>query len=678
MATSRRRCYLLAFAIALFAFLSAFQMAPHSAWAIEGELVAADQQSTPLTAQSIPDPYETPDGLVVINGATEGDVSYNNATKTLTLDNVQATSLLIRQGYTLTLELVGASSVGIVNDDSDSEASLTIAGDGSLDAVVHVKGDLVVERGTLNSVDGDFGHKCGISCAGFVMKSGRVTARGESDDSSYGIECSSFDMLGGTLEATGAANDSWRYGIFCKGDFIMWGGELKATAESYEEGTSSEWGQSGYGIECTAFVLKGGKLTVTGKGFLDTAVGIDCERANIYGGELRSNGFCEGGDGYGIRCSSVFLMSDGNVEARGDAGGYDAVVGGGMGVSCSKFRLLGGELTAWGAGLANSKNKEGGFGKGVFCSSYMMTAGTLNAEGTGEGYADCRGIDCKGAFSQRGGFLTAYGNNTSLKGAAYGVYCDVFEVESTNNGVSNVKGRAKSSYGIYCNSSTISGGKTKVTAVGSGKKAPEASYGMYCAGIVTLKKGNVTVSKVASVSGNSGNKAVSCGKLSVKGGALQVLNCNGAGVDCKSLVMTKGSIAVKGQKGGNGINMKGGNLKVSGGTLSVTKSSANAVMVKHAKKGKGTVGGKVVITGGKVTAQTTKPATKYAIGADSLSYKAQYIKSVKGAMPAGFAFKYKGNSYKCLGNDLVKLVKYGAGKVNYKTVAYGGHKYTVK
>ena len=77
-------------------------------------------------------------------------------------------------------------------------------------------------------------------------------------------------------------------------------------------------------------------------------------------------------------------------------------------------------------------------------------------------------------------------------------------------------------------------------------------------------------------------------------------------------------------------------------------------------------------------ARTARPAKAYAVRAASLSYKAGCIASVRGGMARGFAFKYRGNAYRSLGGDKVKLVKLAKGGTAFRTVAYAGHKYTVK
>lgn len=112
---------------------------------------------------------------------------------------------------------------------------------------------------------------CGISCANFIMNSGKatITCTANSESSAVGIECDVFEMHGGDVGVSGIANHENKvgYGISTRGtesyaDFYISGGSLNA--EGHSEGTE------GYGIDWFAtrdntFIVEGGTLETRGE-----------------------------------------------------------------------------------------------------------------------------------------------------------------------------------------------------------------------------------------------------------------------------------------------------------------------------------------------------------------------------------------------------------------------------
>lgn len=699
--------------LALFALNVALVLNPSIAWAGQAEPTAVEFGGSHLMAQRIdlevldvPNPYETSDGLVVIEGAQSGSVSYSAKTKTLMLKNVKASRLSILKGETLTLKLVGKNMLQ-VEDGSSNHASLVISGKGSLEGTVHVNGDLMIEGGNLKSKDMNEKSANAISCSKFVMKGGTVEARGESSGDACGISCDNLVIKDGKIQATSATTKGNRYGIKCVGDFVMTGGEViaKGVDDLESEGGRGFYKISGFGVMCKSLEMSGGALTADGAGMGLADAGIVCEEFALHGGTVSAIGEGEDCDeGFGIRCSDAIITGGtldvlcddygGNIEGAknegihcsrsfkmsggeavvyarvkcGDVWGYD-----GTGISCERFTLLGGNLDLTGIGSPDDEDLGGGIGRGLSCSSFKMLKGTMKATGQGRDFRNSYGIDCAGDFTLKGGKLTAIGGDSCQYASGYGVKCASLKM---SGGTLEAVGADVVGYGVACDSLTVSGGTLKASGKGLYEEYDEYAviYGISCAGKLTMMGGKVLVHGVEGKTDNLNKASISCATLLVKGGSISLTGNEGTGVLCKAFTLSKGTVSVTNQKGGAGVNVKGGNLKMTGGTLSVTKCQVSAI---YLNRGKDTKGGKATITGGKVTARTLNPTKKFAIGAKSISYKAKCLKSIRGQMPPGFTFKYKGNTYKVRDFVSVKLVKYGKGKVRYKTVVYGGHKYDV-
>ena len=155
-------------------------------------------------------------------------------------------------------------------------------------------------------------------------------------------------------------------------------------------------------------------------------------------------------------------------------------------------------------------------------------------------------------------------------------------------------------------------GGASVTVSGKGK----VSGAVDIDGDLTLLGGQVGAKKYKA---EDDDAAIECGKLTVNGGKVLLDTCDGTGIECSGLSLVKGSVTVRDQHVGDendaAIYIEDGDLKVSGGKLSVTKCRGTAVRVKGYTTGGKTYrgrttpvvrhGGNALITGGSVALSTS-------------------------------------------------------------------------
>ena len=665
--------------------------------------------------------YETPDGLAVVKGVESGKLSYDKATCTLTLNNVKAEVVTFKQSGTLTLNLKGKNETAIQDEagianasqKTDSNASettgassdanekdaicgsLVVQGKGSLDGTIYLGGNLTVKGGTVSTlastpVSSEARDLLGVACANLVMEGGALTATANGDGSSdiwyggCGISCANITMKGGTLTGISGEDTSNGFGIHCK-KIAMHDGTITATSLS-ESGIA--------GISCKSLVMYGGSITSTNDTALDDTYGLYCSGQLImHGGSLvaRTNGYEElGVDTYGIFCKDL-VMQDGTLEAESAVfypGEPCAPPNKGYGIFCTDFSMSGGTLNAaCKAGTKPYTYKDGESwrfdeqeveGCGICCSSFSLAGGSFCATCDNPPFQQSDGIACSGAFKMSGGKATVVA--CGFEGAY--ISCSSFAQSG---------GTLIASFKMPNSSEQVSARLEGMTC------------GISCSGNVALRGGKTTIVGLDSTDLEAGGHAVKCKKLFMRGGKLFVNGKWIQGIECRSLDMQKGTLNVSGTKsktalvgvrvnsgdltmaggtlkvaGGDGffdsVFVHGGNMKMTGGKAVVTDGYTNAVRVQ----GGSNKGGKAVVTGGKLTAKTTKPAKAYAVRAISLTYKPNCIAFVKGGMAKGFTFKYKGSTFRSLGNNKAKLIKRGKAKITQRTVSYAGHKYTVK
>ena len=177
--------------------------------------------------------------------------------------------------------------------------------------------------------------------------------------------------------------------------------------------------------------------------------------------------------------------------------------------------------------------------------------------------------------------------------------------------------------------------------------------------IVTSKRFDVNVEgdpcTLTMLSGKIDSNNVYCGSLRMKGGAITVIDPTY-----------------------EGIYVEDGDMVMTGGVITVTGAHAAAIDAFKMENGKRA--GKVVITGGKLTAKVLHPGTKYAVWAGSMSNKVSSLVDIEGILPTGAKFKKDKNVYRVMDyvEQTAKLVKYNGGKTaTINKVKYGKATYKI-
>ena len=726
MALGRSRfaaCTLAAFALA---FAVAFPFAIRQALADEGDLLAGGSDllagaETEMFAQATTWDYETPDGLASVDGIKKGQVSYDQKAKVLTLSSVNAAKVNVLLDEDLTLALVGESSLDFV---WGSEGTLTIQGEGSLAACIDTSGDLVMREGALtaratkaNSLNNYFG----VSCSTLYMEGGELIASGTApasgDDCGVGVNCwKDLRMTGGTLSATGKTNGSGycACGVSCcEGGVFVSGGTLTAIATAKESSYAAA-------VQCAGNVkVSGGTLSASASSNGPChPEGISCEGSVIVaGGKLNADATAsKTGGPTGVICGGNLKVSKGEASIVATKTSDDD--SGAMGVQCS------GGVTVSGGKLDVTAAAPDG-GVGISCEGNLAVTGgkLIAAAESGEGLSYPYGVRCAGNVKVSGGTLSASG---ATEGAmvGYGLYCAKGVEVAGGKLAASVEGPAYTD-GLYCEGNLkVKGGELNATAknpssgayprvIACGKNvtvsggAVNAKGGQLdCSGNLDCSGGTVTVAKSkvkaihckllrarggkVSVTGCSGimvldhatQGVISCNTVQVEGGKVEMSGCKKLpGIECKSFVLAKGLVSIDDQQSKNAVHVLGGNFKMTGGTLKVTKNAADAVYVE-----KGKSGGTLTVSGGSFTAKVTDASKASAVVAESASVKTACIKGIDGMLDAaGFTFEKNGDLYKVFKDGKGICVKdVGAAtqgsspaKTSASKVKFGGYTYRV-
>jgi uncharacterized repeat protein (TIGR02543 family) len=292
-----------------------------------------------------------------------GSYTYNNDTKTLTLNGVNFTTsarfALDLRDYSspLTLNINGTNSFESTHNNSGSAVGiithqrLTITGSGTVYATA--SGDAYMEARTGISAE--------MSTGEIIINSGTVIARG----TTYGIYTSKITVNGGSLIATGIGIDS--SGIqtidadFSVADLVINGGTVQATGVC--------------GINGLNIAINGGTVTATGMNNADgDSYGISGLNVTIGGTAevTATGGNSTNGNSYGIELaeSAVYSTEDSDQPiltpitrkleisgtARVTAEGGNAPLGNSYGIFiaapvfnyAAEFSISGGSLTASG------------------------------------------------------------------------------------------------------------------------------------------------------------------------------------------------------------------------------------------------------------------------------------------------------------------------------------------
>lgn len=339
-----------------------------------------------------------------------------------------------------------------------------------------------------------------------------------------------------------------------------------------------------------------GSVKFKGYGSLKGEIELEGD-VTVRGGTITASGY-ENDD---LSCRN-FTMSGGTVNVAGD-------------LDCEgKFTMSGGKLTvSKGIDCERTFSMKGGTVKasaygedGISCHNFTMTKGTVtatNRNGTDDG------IDCDAEVSIKGGTVTATGKQ--------GISCRTFAI---SKGTVKATGKGYNKAGINAISTSITGGS--VTAKGA--------IGVATKSFSISKKGKLTISK-ADTGIKLGARGASTSTMKVKGGSISISNASSYGI--------------------RGFNS---NLMMTGGTLAVTKSHGAGIDLGTASY----TGGKVTVTGGKLTSTVRTPSEYDAIVAKSMTNKVSCLKSIKGALPKGASFKVNGKTHKVSSTGTI-VVKYG-------------------
>ena len=628
------------------------------------EVEKAVQEARNPDSMSGPGDFESSDGLVGVYGMTTGRVSYDAETRTLTLDGVQAERVGILQDTAITLDLIGANEADVVDRFSYWRESRD--------------GDMV-ESGWMDA-----------DCKGSVMAFGDGSLAGKVDVKG------DFTLDG---EAIVSAAGGREVAVSC-GKLTLKGGSISGYAACNEGATIL--GGSVSGVSCDDFVMSGG--SVSG--------GVWCHgKLGITNGSVSGSIRCEEGGTMsggkiagGISCGSSFTLKGGSISKQLECDGAFTQSGGTVSIpdytlACRSATVNGGSFTAKrGVDVAgNFTMKVGTVSGHVSCGgAFTQSGGTVVAD---KDFTSLRMPDCRNAIDEEFYFLddggTAHAADSAGMSQSGVITCKNIVI---NKGSFTAKGRIECSDGF-----TLKGGKV---------------VGPISCKNLTMSGGAVSVSKY-----KGWDAAIDCsGALVVKGGKISLKTCDGTGIRCGSLVLSKGSILVDDQYDGTAVCIAGGNFSMTGGTMKVTCCWCDAVVVMCRETGGTTyrgvtkplkrTGGVASIKGGSFTAKVRKPGSYDAMSAWKLSCKSSCVKAVKGQMPKGFAFKSGGSTYRVMQDnhevfrdgygeagyatassssaggswagyigpyDHVCLVKFGGkgAKANFGTVKYGGRKYSV-
>ena len=169
----------------------------------------------------------------------DGTVSYNHATRTLTLNNYvyegnglsyDACGIVFydKDASDYTLVLKGNNSIKLNNTGyakgiyfEDLDAPLTVTGDGSL-AIDVASSAILVPALEIKSGNVSIKSMFGIGADSIVMNGGSLTIK----DTKFAMQGESFEMNGGSIDI------DTEYGIIMYGAFVMRGGTLKINSGS--------------------------------------------------------------------------------------------------------------------------------------------------------------------------------------------------------------------------------------------------------------------------------------------------------------------------------------------------------------------------------------------------------------------------------------------------------------
>jgi filamentous hemagglutinin family protein len=499
---------------------------------------------------------------------------------------------------------ISISGLGMGNTNSGLDYGVYLAGGGILSTV---NGALTVS-GTDGNASGSGGSNYGVlvSNAGSTIETtgtgnvsvtgtggGVVGTSGGFNPGVYVSDANGVHATGtgsisivGTGGNTSGADD---YGILVTGSVVAAGGAISATGTG---GGGTGNGHPGIQLNGASAAITNtgtGTITLIGTGGNGSLTGNDFGVAVLGGtvsavnGDLTINGTGgaagTGGGSFGVLVSTagstIETTGTGNVSVTGTGGDVGGAGGGNFGVYITNANGIqttgGGSITLTGLGGAGSGNNN----IGIYISGGSVTAagsGTIIASGTGGGSANSGGdtglqVDTGGVISTVNGNLlvTGQGGGTGSGNTNYGV--EVTGTSSTieTTGAGNVSvtgtggdvgGTGGGNFGVYADATdgirTTGSGSINVT--GTGGNSSGESEGVY-----------IDQSNAIHASG-SGNIAVQ--GTSVGGGGPDGVQLNGG-----SITGTGGTVSVTGNAApnGEGVNMNTGSaITNAGGNITVT------------------------------------------------------------------------------------------------------------
>ena len=517
------------------------------------------------------------------------------------------------------------------NEGDGEEYTLTIEGDGSLDASSNGYGvgiggaisdyaincgNIVINSGEIMATGGGsspgIGSGSWAKCGDITINGGKVTAKGGKSASGIGGGYKgtngSITIRGGKVTATGGDNGGAGIGggfSGTSGDIIISGGDVTAKGGPYGAGIGG--GRDGTSGD---IIISGGSVSAT----------AGYNAAGIGGGENGTSGNIT--IGYGV--TSV-------VAVKGNHASYSIGKGEGSSAKVGTVTIVG---------------NEGAIGESPFnfptrVVKLSTLTGDFEAQNgdvlTGELRGDSKPYKITIADGAKVILrnVTIYGTNEKVcKNGSESVSCEWAGLTCLGNctialsGSNIVRGFNEYYPGILAAKQYGDGEEYTLTIEGDGSlSAYSDGYGAgigssrdgYC-GNITIRGGKVIGSGGLEAAGIGSSRDGICGNITISGGNVSAKGGNGAagigsgayGGICGDITISGGEVAASAPYAagiGSGQEGTSGNITISGGEVTA-KGGGNAAGIGGSREG---ISGGIIINGGKVTAI----AGPYAVGIGS-------------------------------------------------------------
>lgn len=528
---------------------------------------------------------------VKVKNVSAGTVSYDESTKTLTLDNVTMYGIYVEGCPDLTINLVGTNTLGtdqygdtgtyFLYDETPNgeKCNVVITGSGSATGAMKC-GDLTVNGGSLSIVGQSYDGA--INCGTYTQTGGSVEIK-RSENSSYGTAISSsgdFTVSGGVFKTAGS--------VSCSGFLSMRTGEIAGGVSSCQgaliAGASISGGLSCYVQDSQSYENRYYDLELTSGSVSGT---LQCRNLRISGGTITVQD-----DDYWsakLSCHGNMIVSGGAVDVKSYSY-YSAVsVGGSVSVEAGSLAasgdisaqediaVTGGTFIAnaseynnsWSISCKNLSVESGVFTSNVdvSCDVFRMKTGAITGNVKCENFnllggTIAGGVSCDGNASISGGTVaggvSCYGDASIASGTVTGgVSCGGNRYGDSFPGNLTISGGSVSGY-LDCE------GSGKLDVLGGTVKASKISCGTLniSAGSFSCD-GNVSCNTFKMGTGSIAGSA-ECDTLSMSGGTIA------KGVSCSGSASIAGGTVTGGISCGgynNNGNRVAGSLTISGGTV---------------------------------------------------------------------------------------------------------------